>query len=53
MLEIIVPLPNNGHFVIFHVILPSQDRNNGGVFIYNYIGKGEDKSNLIARNMVG
>ena len=32
MLEIIVPLHNNGHFVMLHVILLSQDKKNGGGF---------------------
>ena len=49
MSEIIVPLYNNGHFLILHITLPSQERNNGGVFIYNYLGKGEDESSLIAK----
>ena len=49
MLEIIVPLHNNGHFLMICVILLSQDRNHGGVFIYKYLGKGEDESNLISK----
>ena len=49
MLEIIVPLNNNGHFVTLHVILPYQDKHNGGVFVYNYLVKGEDKINLTAK----
>ena len=49
MSEIIVPLHNISHFVMLHFTLPSQDRNNGGVFIYSYLVKGEDESNLIAQ----
>ena len=47
MLEIIAPLHNNNRFVMLHITLPSENRNNGGVFIYNYLGEGEDESNLI------
>ena len=49
MSEIIVYLHNNGYFVILDITLPSQDRNNGWVFIYNYLSKGEDENNLIAK----
>ena len=45
--EIIVPLHNNSHFLMIHVILPSQK--NGGGFIYDYLVKEVDESNLISK----
>ena len=48
MAEVIVPLHNNGHFVMLDVILPSQERNNGEVFIYDYLGKVVNERNLRA-----
>ena len=49
MLETIAPLHNNGHFVMLHVILQSQDKNNGGGFIYDYLPKETDENNLIPK----
>ena len=47
--EIIVPLHNNGHFVMLHVILPYKDKKNGGGLIYDYLPKETDENNLISK----
>ena len=49
MSKIIVPLHNNGHFLMLHVILPSQDKKNGRGFIYDYLPKETDESNMISK----
>ena len=48
MSDIIVPLHNNSHFEMLHVILPSEEKHSG-VFVYDYLPKEADESNLISK----
>ena len=51
MSEVIVPIQNNGHFGRIVVILPSVERANGELFIYDHLDKGVNENNL-RKNMV-
>ena len=49
MSEAIFHVHNNDHYIMLDIILPSTERSNGEVFLYDYLNKGVNKNNLRAK----